>query len=283
MNYTEQDSTFLKPTLVGVAVGTGSVALLTMLLLLLALVVRSGGRTEGDEGVGAGQGIGDAAGAFDTDGDGSGTQPTEEVISGNQGQTAGKATNNQPRQARDRPSEESTTRPTTARTEQKEGLSHFTIAALPEASEAAGTESSGSGSGFSDVGDRLDRAGAKTGDVQVSLAWNNVNDLDLHIIAPSGERIVFNHKRSACRGELDVDMNASGNRSQKPVENIYWPAGQAPKGTYRVQICHYANQGGRDPTKYQVRVLVDGRTRQFSGHIRFNGQQLTDVHHFTRR
>ncbi|MEO2035401.1 MAG: hypothetical protein ABGZ35_25260, partial [Planctomycetaceae bacterium] len=90
-------------------------------------------------------------------------------------------------------------------------------------------------------------------------------------------------KQSACSGELDVDMNAEGANSQKPVENVYWPTGQAPQGEYRVQVHHYANHGGRDPTRYQVRVVIGGRTRNFSGRIGHDGGQPVDVHQFTRR
>ncbi len=36
---------------------------------------------------------------------------------------------------------------------------------------------------------RLEREGARSSDVQVSLMWNNYNDLDLHVVCPSGERI----------------------------------------------------------------------------------------------
>jgi uncharacterized protein YfaP (DUF2135 family) len=40
------------------------------------------------------------------------------------------------------------------------------------------------------------------------IAWSNVNDLDLHVIEPSGEETSFSHRKSATGGELDVDINA---------------------------------------------------------------------------
>jgi len=44
---------------------------------------------------------------------------------------------------------------------------------------------------------RLEREGAQSSDVQISLMWNNYNDLDLHVVCPSGERIHGGNKKSA--------------------------------------------------------------------------------------
>lgn len=74
---------------------------------------------------------------------------------------------------------------------------------------------------------RLEKAGAKSGDVQITLIWFNRNDLDLHCVDPMKEHIFFGHRRSRSGGELDVDMNVTG-ESTRPVENIYWPKGRAP-------------------------------------------------------
>lgn len=74
---------------------------------------------------------------------------------------------------------------------------------------------------------RLERESAKSGDVQISLMWDNRNDIDLHCLTPLKEHIYFNQKRVKSGGELDVDMNAREPYSDKPVENIYWPAGGA--------------------------------------------------------
>jgi uncharacterized protein YfaP (DUF2135 family) len=132
-----------------------------------------------------------------------------------------------------------------------------------------------------DFEERLKREGAKTGDMQISLIWNNFNDLDLHVFCPSGEEIFFGHKRSRCRGELDVDMNAGGPDSNKPVENVYWPRGGAPKGGFRVCVHHFANHGGTDPTTFRVAVKVGGRTRTFSESVS-HGNALKEIYTFTR-
>ena len=72
-------------------------------------------------------------------------------------------------------------------------------------------------------------------DVRASLIWDNRNDLDLHMITPSGEHIFYGHKQSICRGELDVDRNVRG-ETTKPVENIRWRKGTAPSGSYRLFV-----------------------------------------------
>ncbi len=138
--------------------------------------------------------------------------------------------------------------------------------------------------GVDEFAERLAREGAKTGDVQISLIWNNYNDLDLHVVCPSGERIFFDNRNSKCGGELDVDMNVKP-ASRKPVENVYWPENKAPRGTYKVYIHHYAkhNKGFRsnkDPTEFRVLVDMEGTKKEFKGEIS-NGEPLRLVAEFT--
>ncbi|DAC50508.1 MAG TPA: hypothetical protein HA340_03605 [Candidatus Thalassarchaeaceae archaeon] len=121
-------------------------------------------------------------------------------------------------------------------------------------------------SDFSDFHERLSREGGQTGQVQVSLIWDNVNDLDLSVICPSGERISFDNNVSKCGGQLDVDMNESPT-SDKPVENVYWPSDSAPKGEYKVIIEHFEQHGDEDLTSYRVLVNDGFEHREYRGEI----------------
>ena len=144
---------------------------------------------------------------------------------------------------------------------------------------SAGETDSNTG-GLGDFKDRLEREGGKTGDVQITLIWNNLNDLDLHVLCPSGEKIFYRRPRSACHGELDVDMNAGRNRSREPVENVFWPEGQAPFGNFKVIVHYFAKQGGADPTKFEVAIKYGGKVRKFSGWLREDEEK--QVHAFRR-
>jgi|GEM_PF-3533906 len=123
----------------------------------------------------------------------------------------------------------------------------------------------------SEFRDRLNAAGAKTGDIQISLIWFNTNDLDLHCIDPSGFEIFWKpeHRRSPAGGELDVDRNAGCNRlTAEPVENIYWAKGTAPMGRYRVYLDFYQRcSGAPNETTYKINVLHSGERKEFSGTI----------------
>jgi len=122
---------------------------------------------------------------------------------------------------------------------------------------------------MSELQARLQREGAMTGDVQISLMWENFNDLDLHVVCPSGERIHGGNKKSECGGELDVDANVRP-ETKKPVENVVWPGVTAPPGTYQVYVHHYKKHKKRrtkDPTSFQIIINNVGDYREYHGDL----------------
>jgi hypothetical protein len=278
-----QKKEFFTPTLVSIGIEIGSIAFLTALLLLL-VSLRSG--DGGDHGGGSGNGTSGQGGKgeFAATGTGSGMadeQDNPATGSSDQSQDVTEVSETPGTSGRP-PSTASTAKSGTPLAQPDKKSNVFIVQDLPKAGPPAEQEpeGAGGGSGFSDLGDRLRQAGAKTGDVQISLAWNNGNDLDLHVETPGNEKIWYSQRQSSCGGELDVDMNAGGATSQRPVENVYWPTGGSPTGKFRVYVHHFANHGGRDPTRFQVTIKLKGRSQSFSGSLR-HGDDLKLVREFT--
>ena len=127
--------------------------------------------------------------------------------------------------------------------------------------------------------ERARREGARSGRVQIILAWDDRNDLDLMMICPNGERLFFDNRR-ACGAELDVDRNAGNSAlTPTPVENIVFAAEPAP-GRYRIIVWHFQNNPpAPSSSPYRVTVKREGRPDQvFTGRVAA-GQQV-EVGHF---
>ena len=75
-------------------------------------------------------------------------------------------------------------------------------------------------------------------ELHASLIWNDVADLDLHVITPSGEHMFYGHKESKCGGWLDKDMNVSSkDASLEPIENVFWAS--SPSGKYKFSVVNF--------------------------------------------
>ena len=133
---------------------------------------------------------------------------------------------------------------------------------------------------------RMQREGARTGDVTATLVWNSTHDLDLHVICPDGEEVFYGNKISRKnRAMLDVDMNAGEPYSSEPVENIFFGDAdrgeEAVHGKYRVFVqnfgYHFTDNAARsevdEPVPAGTEVVVQGYTRTphlngTRGHVR---------------
>jgi len=152
------------------------------------------------------------------------------------------------------------------------------LAEIADAQQQQVSSSNANSAAIKELQARLEREGAKSSDVQVSLMWNNYNDLDLHIVCPSGERLHGGNKTSACGGVLDVDANVRA-ETRKPVENVFWPEGTAPGGQYHVYVHYYKKHNKRrskDPTHFQIIVNSGGETTEYSAALS-NGDPIMQV------
>jgi hypothetical protein len=104
-----------------------------------------------------------------------------------------------------------------------------------------------------------------TGDVQVSVAWDAESDVDLHVVEPGGADIFYGNDVSPNGGTLDLDSNAGCFIDAKKNENVTWPGGSPPRGSYVVRL-DYWDSCNVTSTKYVVTVRVSGQPlRTFSG------------------
>jgi hypothetical protein len=113
-----------------------------------------------------------------------------------------------------------------------------------------------------------------TGDVQILLSWNNYNDLDLVCIDPNNESVWYNNKRVSSGGFYEIDMNRVYPDSERPVENIFWPTGGAPQGTYHVYLSYYKKHVEINENPYVIKVKYGDKTEEFSGAINIESSSI---------
>jgi len=136
-----------------------------------------------------------------------------------------------------------------------------------------------------DIQERLNREGAKNGDITISLSWDTHDDLDLHVFLPTGVEISYANR--ACvegKATLDVDMNASSPYSNTPVENVFVgdvdKHEEAPHGKYKVVVQNYGyhakNATSTTEIPWQVVVNKNGEKEKFTGKC-LNTGEASDV------
>ena len=86
-----------------------------------------------------------------------------------------------------------------------------------------------------------------TGDFQATLTWNQLGDLDLHTIEPSGYHVYFGQPTGPT-ASLDYD-----NTVGYGPENIFVPSGCSAAGAYQVFVVYW---GGQLPITATIRIRV---------------------------
>lgn len=113
------------------------------------------------------------------------------------------------------------------------------------------------------------------GELKITLLWDFLADIDLHVLQPNGKEIWYkNNRDSSTGGALDVD-NRSGGRGA--AENIFWQ--NPPQGQYKVALKYYGKskdtgkmesgtctvvvfQPGKQPKTYKVSMTQKDQVAQ---------------------
>lgn len=92
------------------------------------------------------------------------------------------------------------------------------------------------------IKEKVKRAGGNVTNAKLraSLAWFNMDDLDIHVIEPNRNRICYSNK---CN-KLDVDMNAGMGTTREAVENVSWTT--VADGIYQVIVNQFCRRETTD-------------------------------------
>lgn len=98
-----------------------------------------------------------------------------------------------------------------------------------------------------------------TGDVQVTLTWNNNADVDLAVREPNSTLIWYGATGpTSTGGQLDIDANFPCGTNLVYAENIFWPLGASPSGVYEVLISRSSSCGFTATWRLVVQVAGVG-------------------------
>ena len=142
----------------------------------------------------------------------------------------------------------------------------------------AGTSMGGGTGGNGEVGgmiQKLEGLGAKTGKITVSLFWNTMDDLDLHLVKQTDLPVrgrwfrgmcCFNNRKTNF-AELDIDMNVFP-KTNDAVENIYVP--HSLPGRYGVYVHFFKRHTNNKSVRYTVLFQEEGKEPvTFHGTVNF--------------
>lgn len=109
-----------------------------------------------------------------------------------------------------------------------------------------------------------------TGDVQITLSWSAYADIDLYVEDPAGDIVYYDNAVVPSGGQLDRD-NTCGNFIQDRPENIFWPTGGTPTGSYKISVDYYGDCGSTGAVQWTVRTVIEGRVETYSGTLGAEG------------
>lgn len=105
---------------------------------------------------------------------------------------------------------------------------------------------------------QVDEGFVQSGAIQITLGWSTGADIDLHVTDPFGEELSYRNESVSSGGTLDRDARGACTDGQT-TENVYWPAGSAPRGTYRITANYFNDCQAAGTTRIVVSIMVGGQ------------------------
>ncbi len=112
---------------------------------------------------------------------------------------------------------------------------------------------------------RLEEAEATTGDLEMTLTWEDKSDLDIAVVCPTGDKIYHGDKTvAACRGALDVDQN-NNTVTSSPVEHVVFT--DPLPGTYTITVNLYKVRSPLKTSSFLLRIKSAAGSQTLSGSV----------------
>jgi len=105
---------------------------------------------------------------------------------------------------------------------------------------------------------QVDESFVQSGAVQITLGWTSGADIDLYVTDPFGEELSNRNTSVDSGGTMDRSARGACTDGQT-TENVYWPAGSAPRGTYRISAGYSDNCQAAGSTPVVLSIMVGGQ------------------------
>jgi hypothetical protein len=121
--------------------------------------------------------------------------------------------------------------------------------------------------GDPEIENRLNNLQGQRGDMNVSLVWDTLSDIDLAVTCPNEVKISFRDRAPAqCSGRLDIDANVQRSRATRtPIENIFFENPQT--GSYQIEVSLFSRNGATGDIPFTVQVRLDDTIQRFTGSV----------------
>ena len=100
--------------------------------------------------------------------------------------------------------------------------------------------------------------------LQIALTWESLANLDLEVRDPVGGSVFFSTPTVPSGGQFGVNVNSvcDNRTADSPTENVVWPAGALPTGSYEMLVYYQPLDDcpTTDPASLSLNVTLDNQT-----------------------